>query len=215
MNRSEAQTVRTWPRLVAMVVAFVVVGGIPAAAGLWAYAPDMGWVAACIVYLLWVWIKVGRMDADRTSRQATREFPTRSGSDVLLLAASAASLVAVGVVLTSAKNAHGMEKDLLAGLAVLSVALSWFLVHTLFTLRYAELYYTGPDGGVDFNQKKRPRYTDFAYLAFTIGMTFQVSDTDLTDDEFRVTALRHALLSYLFGAVVLASTVNLVAGLAS
>ena len=67
--------------------------------------------------------------------------------------------------------------------------------------------------GVDFNQDAPPRYTDFAYLGFTIGMTFQVSDTELTAPEVRVTALRHALLSYLFGAVILAATINLVAGL--
>jgi len=75
------------------------------------------------------------------------------------------------------------------------------------------LYYTGPDGGVSFNQSEAPRYADFAYLAFTIGMTFQVSDTDLQTLAIRATVLRHALLSYLFGAVILATTVNLVAGL--
>jgi uncharacterized membrane protein len=67
---------------------------------------------------------------------------------------------------------------------------------------------------VDFNQEDPPRYTDFAYMAFTIGMTFQVSDTQLTTAEVRATALRHALLSYLFGSVILAATINLLAGLA-
>jgi uncharacterized membrane protein len=68
-------------------------------------------------------------------------------------------------------------------------------------------------GGIDFNQDERPSYVDFGYLALTIGMTFQVSDTDLQRPAIRVTALRHALLSYLFGAVILAATINLVAGL--
>jgi len=85
----------------------------------------------------------------------------------------------------------------------------------LFTLRYALLYYRGRDGGVDFNQDDPPRYTDFAYLAFTVGMTFQVSDTDLKTHTIRATALRHALLSYLFGSVILATTINLVAGISS
>jgi uncharacterized membrane protein len=67
---------------------------------------------------------------------------------------------------------------------------------------------------VDFNQDAPPRYTDFAYMAFTIGMTFQVSDTQLTSAEVRAAALRHALLSYLFGSVILAATINLLAGLA-
>ncbi len=69
--------------------------------------------------------------------------------------------------------------------------------------------------GVDFNQTAPPRYADFAYLAFTVGMTFQVSDTTLTTHALRSTALRHALLSYLFGSLILAATVNLVASLAT
>ena len=76
-------------------------------------------------------------------------------------------------------------------------------------------YYVGPDGGVNFNQDAPPRYLDFAYLAFTIGMTFQVSDTDLQTGSIRATALRRALLSYLFGAVILATTINLFSGLGS
>ncbi len=95
-----------------------------------------------------------------------------------------------------------------------SIVLSWAMVHTVFTTRYARLYYTGGDGGVDFNEDDPPRFSDFAYLSFTIGMTFQVSDTNLTSKDVRATALRHALLSYLFGAVILAATVNLLAGLA-
>ncbi len=202
-------------RLIVVAVVGLAVAGAVFAAGGGGLAPDVGWVALCAVYLPWVWFSIGRMDADATSRSATQEAPTRSVADVLLLVASAASLLAVAVVLTGAKNAPGSAKDVLAALAVLSVAMSWFLVHTLFTLRYAVLYYTGPDGGIDFNQKKPPRYLDFAYLAFTLGMTFQVSDTDLTDGAVRATALRHSLLSYLLGAVVIASTVNLVANLAS
>jgi len=100
-----------------------------------------------------------------------------------------------------------------AGLSILAVALAWAAVHTVFTTRYARLYYCGSDGGIDFNQDDPPQYSDFAYLAFTIGMTFQVSDTDLKTKLIRATALRHMLLSYLFGAVIIATTINLVAGL--
>jgi uncharacterized membrane protein len=131
------------------------------------------------------------------------------------LTASVASLVAVGLVIVRAGNSSGAAESLQAGLSLASVVLSWAAVHTVFMLRYASLYYSGPDGGVDFNQDAPPRYTDFAYLAFTIGMTFQVSDTELTTTDVRGTALRHALLSYLFGAVILAATINLIAGLAN
>jgi uncharacterized membrane protein len=205
---------RTGLRLTVTVLVGVLVGGITAMLGGWRIAIDLGWVAAASVYLLWTWIVIGSKDADATARAATRQNPHRSTGDVLLLVASVASLVAVVGVLAGAKDTSPGVKDALALLALVSVALSWLLVHTLFTLRYAELYYTGPDGGVSFNEDERPRYVEFAYLAFTVGMTFQVSDTDITQGAMRATVLRHALLSYLFGAVVLASTVNLLAGLA-
>jgi uncharacterized membrane protein len=80
-------------------------------------------------------------------------------------------------------------------------------------LRYARLYYTGADGGISFNEDDPPAYSDFAYLAFTIGMTFQVSDTNIEDKTIRRTALRQALISYLFGAVLVAMTVNVGASL--
>jgi len=124
-----------------------------------------------------------------------------------------ASLAAVSVVLVNAHAAHGATQAMLAGLGLLSVAVSWFTVHTVFTLRYALLYYATPEGGIDFKMAERPSYRDFAYVALTLGMTFQVSDTDLRSTQMRATALRHALLSYLFGAVILAVAINLIAGL--
>jgi uncharacterized membrane protein len=156
------------------------------------------------------------MGSERTKSHATREDPGRAVSDVIVIIAALASLAAVGGVLIEAASAKGATQGLLAGLGVASVALSWFAVHTLFMLRYARLYYTGSAGGVDFNQKSQPpRYLDFAYLAFTIGTTFQVSDTDIQRPAIRATALRHALLSYLLGAIVLASSTNLVVSLGS
>jgi uncharacterized membrane protein len=189
--------------------------GITAAVGMgmaaeWIPAVIVGWAVACVTYLLWVWLTVGRMDAATTASHSTREDPGRALSDLMVLVASLASLGALVALLIEARAS---ERIFLALLAVVSVALSWGLVHTLFTLRYASLYYQGPDGGVEFNQAEPPSYGDFAYLAFTIGMTFQVSDTTLQAHLIRMAALRHALLSYVFGTLILATLINLVAGL--
>jgi uncharacterized membrane protein len=182
--------------------------------GAWRYAPLAGWDAAALVFSVWVWsAAIVPFSSAQTAAHATREDPGNAATDVMVLTASVASLAAVGFILIQATSAQGASQDLLAGAGVGSVALSWFSVHTLFALKYARLYYTGAPGGVDFNQSTPPRYVDFAYLAFTIGMTFQVSDNDLETPAIRATALRHALLSYLFGAVILATTINLVAGL--
>jgi uncharacterized membrane protein len=180
----------------------------------WPYGLLIGWTIAAAVFVIWFWCTLWPMGPAATASHAVREDPSRAASDVLVLAAAAASLVAVGVLLVAGGSGGGADKDVQAGMSVLSVALAWGAVHTVFTTRYARLYYIGPPGGIDFNEDLPPRYTDFAYLAFTIGMTFQVSDTDLKTKAIRATALRHALLSYLFGAVIIASMINLIAGLA-
>lgn len=97
--------------------------------------------------------------------------------------------------------------------AVLTVILSWAVVHSVFALRYAHEYYTEPIGGIDFKNPDPPDYRDFIYVAFTVGMTFQVSDTDVQSRTVRRTVINHALLAYLFGAVILALTVNIAATL--
>jgi uncharacterized membrane protein len=88
------------------------------------------------------------------------------------------------------------------------------MLHTIFTLRYTELYYATPEGGIDFNQDEPPQYTDIAYMAFSLGMTYQVSDTAIRTRAIRTEALRHSLLAYVFATLILAATINLVIGLA-
>jgi uncharacterized membrane protein len=181
--------------------------------GDWQIGTLAGWDAAAVVYLVWTWTTIWRRDATATARLAVREDPGRATADAVVLVASVASLLAVGLVITAGSTTDLGARDGRAGLAVASVVLSWMVVQTVFTSRYARLYYTGPEGGISFNQQAPPRYSDFAYLAFTLGMTFQVSDTNLQTADIRATALRHALLSYLLGAVILATTINLVSGL--
>ncbi|ASW54987.1 hypothetical protein CIK06_13490 [Plantactinospora sp. KBS50] len=176
-------------------------------------APLVGWDVAALVYLARTWIRIGPLNPARTARLAVLEDPGRGSREGLLLSACLASLLAVAFVLTGAKAHRGGAEQIQISVAVISVLISWATVHTVFTARYARLYYTGIDGGINFNQGMPPRYSDFAYVAFTIGMTFQVSDTNLTMPEIRRTALWHALLSYLFGAVIIAVTINLLAGL--
>jgi uncharacterized membrane protein len=180
--------------------------------------PLAGYDAAMLFYIVRVWLKIWPLDAEGTSAIAAREDPTRRTADVVVLLAAVASLGAVAVVIVQSHSTQGSMQGLEIGLGAGSVVVSWLLVHTIYTLKYARLYYRGSkdqaEGGVDFEHNVRPPYSDFAYLSFTIGMTFQVSDTDLQSAEYRRMALHHALLSYLFGAVILAATINLVAGLA-
>ena len=199
-------------RLLVMLCIGLVVAALVGFSGHWAYAPALGWAAASATYLIWVWSVIRGLGPEATAAHALREDPGRVSSDALVLTATVASFAGVGLILVDASNAQGSAKDGIVAIALGSIALSWFLVHTLFTLRYASIYYRDSEG-VDFNESTPPRYLDFAYLSFTVGMTFQVSDTDLKTDAIRGTVLRQALLSYLLGAIVLATTINLVSGL--
>jgi uncharacterized membrane protein len=200
-------------RVAGAVAAGLVAGAMVGMLGSWSVAPVAGWDVAAISFVIPTWLTIWGLNAESTSRLATREDPSRAAAHLLLLAASVASLAAAALVLVEAGNLHGAARVLLLTLGLASVVLSWTVVHTVYTLHYAHLYYTPPAGGVDFNEEARPQYSDFAYLAFTIGMTFQVSDTEITAKQIRTVALGQALLSYLFGAVILASTVNAIAGL--
>jgi uncharacterized membrane protein len=199
-------------RLSASLLAGLIIGVAVGVWKSWEYAPLGGWDAAAVVFLVWVWVSIYGRDAQATANLAVREDPGRAWADVLLMLASVASLAAVAALLVQGGSADGAAKILAASLGIVSVVISWTLVHTLFTLRYARMFYRNK-GGIDFNSDEAPRYSDFAYVAFTIGMTFQVSDNNFTSNEFRRVVLSHALLSYLFGAVILASAINLVVGL--
>lgn len=211
-------TARPFHRLVLVrLIVSLALGVVAGAVVMLTWRPEAaavsGWIVTAGVYCAWTWAIVAGMDPADTRSHATEEDAGRGATDVILLVASMASLVGVGVLL-AAGSQKGVAAIIETGLGVLCVAASWVLVHVLFTVRYARLYYDG-DGGIDFNQDEDPDYQDFAYLSFTLGMTYQVSDTDITGKAIRRTVLRHTLLSYLLGAVILASTVNLVASIAS
>lgn len=176
------------------------------------FAVLAGWSVAALVFTAWTWIVVAPMDARVTASHATREEPSRRVAHLFILAASIVSLVGVGLLLLVSPD-DKRDQAITAVFAVASVAVSWAAVHTLFGLAYARQYYTGEDGGIDFNQVEPPRYVDFLYVAFTVGMSFAISDTNVTSGEIRRTTLGHALLSYLFGTVIIGAVVNLVAGL--
>lgn len=172
-----------------------------------------GWDVAAAVYSIWLFATVFQLNCVETSRLASAEDPDRFTVDVLMVLAGLVSLVAVGMALIASGNAHGAAKTILMTTCVASVVLSWLLVHMTFTLRYASLFYEEPKGGVDFHGEEDPSFVDFAYMSFTVGMTYQVSDTSVRNTKIRRAILGHSLLSFLFGTVIVATTINLVAGL--
>ncbi|MFT4200813.1 DUF1345 domain-containing protein [Gordonia sp. (in: high G+C Gram-positive bacteria)] len=185
--------------------------GVVVAAGLWAgwrISPVMSmWIATAATFIGWTWATLGPMGAEQTAEHAGREDPTHAGTAIVVIAAALGSLTSVVAVLFHHDD-HALVVGTLAG-----IVLSWAAIHTLFATHYARVYFTDPVGGINFHQSEPPIYTDFAYVAFTVGASFAISDTDLSHSRMRRPALAHALLSYLFGTVIVALFINLVAGL--
>jgi uncharacterized membrane protein len=178
----------------------------------WDIAVLLGWYGEAVTYLLIVWTSVAGKDAEATARLATTEDDSRFAADVTLLIAIVISLFVVGFVFIRASRQGGRESLTVAVMALVSLLLSWAEIHTVYMLRYTHLYYRD-GGGIDFHDEPAPDYMDFAYVAFTVGMTYQVSDTNITSRAIRRSALRHALLSFVFGTGVIATTVNLIGSL--
>ena len=179
----------------------------------WQVAAMAAWSVGALVYLTGVWQRILGHDAGRTASHAQRVDESRATIDVALLLACTASLVAVALLLVKASQEGGTTEAAYTALAVVSVVLSWAIVQTVYAMRYGQEYYADPAGGIDFNGDDAPTYRDFAYVAFTVGMTYQVSDTNLTTPRMRRLALQHGLLSFLFGTAIIATMINVVAGL--
>jgi uncharacterized membrane protein len=176
--------------------------------------PLVGWTVTVAVLLTWVWLVSWPQDPAGTKRLAEQESRTRS-TDAWLLAAAIASLAVVVLALVQSSSQRNATSVASVILSVLSVTLSWALVNTVYAFKYARFYYLDePDaGGIDFKQDDHPTYSDFAYMAFTVGMSFAVSETEPTTTRIRRIALGHALLSYAFGTGVMAVAINLVTNL--
>src|ERR1700749_4326509 len=177
----------------------------------WGLALTGGWNASALIFLLTTWWIIIRADSSRAPQLAAREDQTEGSARVLLVGASVASLLGAGYALHLAGQKSGAPRMLLIGAAVLTVVLSWAVINTVYTLRYADQHFRSRPGGIAFGTEdgqQHPGYRDFAYVAFTIGMCYQVSDTTLRDPQIRRTVLAHAILSYVFGVVIVAGSVT-------
>ncbi|SMB87982.1 protein of unknown function DUF1345 [Hymenobacter roseosalivarius DSM 11622] len=176
------------------------------------------WDAFALSTLVLTWAIIPAADVVHIRRVANREDPGRRLTFVFLLVAAVASLLAVVLLLGSIKEVNSSSRIIHIVLAVVAVLTAWLLVHTVFTLRYAHLYYDegpgGQAGGLEFpGGEKEPDYLDFAYYAFVIGMTAQTADISISGRAMRRLTLLHGLLAFAFNTAIVALSINGLAGL--
>jgi uncharacterized membrane protein len=150
------------------------------------------------------------MDAADTRHNARREDFQPLVEELFVVAATVGSLTAI--VLLLVLDRPGTQNSA-AAIGLAGVFMNWAVLHLMYAARYAHLYYSEPVGGIDFNSDAQPSYRDFFYFSYNLGMTYQVSDTGVSSTTIRSVVLRHCLLAYVFGTVILAATINLVAGI--
>jgi uncharacterized membrane protein len=175
----------------------------------------IGWDIGAIVYLVTAFILVQDFDLKRV--QARAEQYDEGGLLILILtvAAAVASLAAI-IVEVGATRAPTPREQFAFPLAAITTLLSWALIHTIFAFHYAHRFYRGPGehgSGLAFPETVHPNYWDFIYFSFVIGMTFQVSDVEVTSMPVRRVVVMHGIVSFFFSVAILALAVNLGASL--
>jgi uncharacterized membrane protein len=179
----------------------------------------LAWDIGALVYLFLAWMIVARSDHDMTRVRVQRYDQSGYVIFLLVTTAASASFVAIGFL---AGNLKGLEFWPRAGYLTLTVAallLSWLLIQTLFAFHYARLYYARPEAGKEhqrglkFPDEGEPDYLDFAYYAFVIGMTCQVSDVAVMARHMRRITLVHGVLSFIYNITILTMSINIIGGL--
>ncbi len=178
-----------------------------------------GWIVALGTYLFLLGIVIFQADGAMTKERVSRDDPNRIFLLVILVIVALLGNISVGVVLTSVGNEHPSHARVLVGMGVLAVVLSWFLLHTAIGQYYARLYYDDtdshgrpfPDGmrrGFTFPGSPEPTYLDFLYVSFTIGLTYALSDVNVTNEMQRRLVLLHSVISFFFYSTILGVVMN-------
>ena len=181
------------------------------------------WICFSLINLFFYVLTTFSAHPEEISHIAKNQDTSLTLIFLVIVVASFISLFAIVLLLRILPNAGEPNYYYHVGLSIASVTCSWFLIHTIFAFRYAHLFYTCESeensikkkhrGGLLFPNDKTPDYLDFAYFSFVIGMTFQVSDVQVSSSTIRRLALLHSLLSFLFNTVILALSINIIAGL--
>ncbi|MBF6326371.1 DUF1345 domain-containing protein [Nocardia cyriacigeorgica] len=199
-------------RLVGAVLVGLVIGAVVGALTEWPLGVLAGIATADTLFVVIGWFALWPMDAEQTRANARREDFRPVTEELSVVGAASSGLIGIVVILVLGNSGAG---ELAAALALGGVFMAWAALHLMYAARYAYLFYESPTGGIDFNSDDPPAYRDFLYFSYNLGMTYQVSDTDVSSSRIRAITLRHNLLSYAFGTVILATTINLVMGIAA
>lgn len=213
-------TISGYQKLVlAFIVAVLVFGALQFTPLSTITAVIMAWDAFALSMIGMMWTLFFTASTSELKQIVKKQDEDISTIFAIVLVSVCVSFSAAMILAFSPGN-HNADELCRTIATVLAIASSWGLLHTIFTVRYAHLYYDesivkhqDSNNGIDFPNNEIPDYIDFAYFSFVIGMTFQVSDVTISSKTVRRYALLHSLISFVFNTVIVALTVNIIAGL--
>ena len=182
----------------------------------WSTRLLVGWDLGSAVYLVLAFAVIPQFYIKRVRVRAAEQDEGGLLILVLTVAAAVASLAAIIVELGAERVAHAGGERTVFLLVAGTIMLSWLLIHVIFAFHYAHEFYRGRGdrgSGLTFPDDDRPDYWDFVYFAFVIGMTFQVSDVQVTSKRLRRLVVAHGIVSFVFDVAIIALTVNIAANL--
>ncbi len=176
------------------------------------------WNAYVFTNLVLAWITITTADPEEVMKEAKLQDSGRNTVFIFVLVAACASIFAVALMLNAAKGLHGARLTEHVVFSLFTVVSSWVLVHTIFALRYAHIYYGTDDdrnrvSGLKFPEEDSPDYLDFAYFSFIIGVASQTADVSISSQRLRRLALLHGLVAFFFNVTIIALSINTVSGL--
>jgi uncharacterized membrane protein len=175
----------------------------------------VSWNAGVTAFVVWVFVWLSNCNAEQLYMRYKEEDETAAIILVTVVCAALLSLVAIVLLLSTVKQVVGAERALHVGLAAVTVMSSWLLVPTMFTLHYADAFYSASDDDrpLLFPQTRRPVFWDFAYFSFTIAAACQTADVSTANTPIRRTVLAHSVIAFAFNAFILGFAINISAGL--
>jgi uncharacterized membrane protein len=175
----------------------------------------VSWNGGVVLFLVWVFVWMSGCSAEQLYQKYKEDDETAVIVLVVVTCAALVSLVAIVALLSTVRHVTGLQRAMHVSLAAATVLSSWLLVPTMFTLHYANEFYSASDDDrpLQFPQTLRPVFWDFAYFSFTIAAACQTADVSTANTSIRKAVLAHSLIAFIFNASILGFAINISAGL--
>ena len=174
-----------------------------------------GWNCGVLFFLVSIYFWMRSLNAQQICLRYVEEDPSATAILVVVTVAALLSLIATVEILATIRHLPHAQQIWEFGLVALTLVASWLLVPTMFTIHYADMFYSASPTArpLSFPQTDEPVFWDFAYFSFTIAAASQTADVTTTNRSIRKVLIVHEIISFFFNATIVGFAINVTAGL--